>query len=103
MKNNNIKVITKNGITTTPEGWLEIQKIQQSKKLDCWTTNIYFWVALNHPEVKSHYWLFENGRLNVFHGDFEVSIKDGETTRTYAGERGMQVLRNICLPVVENW
>lgn len=101
MKNNNIKILTGN-IVTTPKGFFEIQKVQ-NKKVDIWDTSPYFWVALNHPEVKSHYWLFENGRLNVFDGDFEVSIKDGETTRTYAGERGMQVLRNICLPVVENW
>ena len=106
MKKNNVTIKTRYGFTTTPQGFLKLQETQRelaNGHLD-WMSNPYFWVALNATQViKSHYWLFDNGKLSVFKGDFEVTIKDDNKTRTYAGKKGLALLRALCLPVVENW
>lgn len=110
-KNNNIKVYTSSGVVTTPLGFLKLQETRQELRAGIlsWVSNPYFWVFVAPKKfIKSHYWLFEEGRLyDVGKGDFEVTIKDEKDgnviSRTYSGKRGLALLRQLCLPVVENW
>ena len=104
----NTTITTREGVTTTPKGFLKIEEIKKlvrdGEPLSKWNSSPYFWVGLNMTHlIKTHQWVFENGRLYLFSGDFTVILKEGDKTRSYAGKKGLALLRTLCLPVVENW
>lgn len=59
--------------------------------------------------IKSLDWLFDGANLYVYpsDGQYEVTVRryEGNTyhDKRYTGERGFEVIRDMCLPVVLNY
>lgn len=125
---NNNTTITIGNLTMSPAGYKEFNElrmaIEQNKTFNDWDYNPYFLIALynyykddNNGQmmtkvktiIKNLDWFFDGASLYTYNSDgqYEVTIRkyDGETfsDKVYTGERGFEVIRDMCLPVVLNY
>ena len=127
-KNTNITVTVGN-ISLSPaayEEFYELRKeVENSKVFRDWTINPYFLIALYDyyraerngrmttkvkSIIKSLDWLFDGASLYTYSSDgqYEVTVRkynnDGTfSDKIYTGEKGFEVIRDMCLPVVLNY
>lgn len=107
------------------EEFYELRKeVENSKVFREWTINPYFLIALYDyyraegngrmsskvkGVIKSLDWLFDGANLYVYESDgqYEVTVRqyNGKdfSDKVYTGERGFEVIRDMCLPVVLNY
>lgn len=108
------------------EEFYELRKeVENSKVFREWTINPYFLIALYDyyraekngmmsskvkSIIKSLDWLFDGAHLYVYDSDgqYEVTVRtynnDGtHYDKVYTGERGFEVIRDLCTPVVLNY
>lgn len=128
MKTMNNTTITVGNLSLTPAGYEEFyelrMEVENSKVFKYWDCNPYFLIALYdyykaegngmmtakvRGIIKSLDWLFDGANLYVYEtdGQYEVTVRQykGETfsDKVYTGERGFEVIRDMCLPVVLNY
>lgn len=130
--NTNVKTmnttITVGNISLSPTAYEEFyelrREIEQSKRFDSEGCNPYFLVALYDyykslgygmsatkvkSIIKSLDWFFDGNHLYTYSSDgqYEVTVRkyNGEDfhDEVYTGERGFEVIRDMCLPVVLNY
>ena len=128
MKTMNNTTITVGNLSLTPAGYEEFYKlrmeVENSKVFRSWDVNPYFLIALydyyratNNGRmsskvksiIKSLDWLFDGANLYVYESDgqYEVTVRqyNGKDfyDKIYTGEKGFEVIRDLCLPVVRNY
>ena len=111
--------------TTAYEEFYELRKeVENSKVFREWTINPYFLIALYDyyraekngmmsskvkSIIKSLDWLFDGANLYTYKSDgqYEVTVRqynDGTfSDKIYTGEKGFEVIRDMCTPVVLNY
>lgn len=111
--------------TTAYEEFYDLRMaIENRKSFDSWNHNPYFLIALYDyyradgngmmatkvkAIIKSLDWLFDGDHLYTYESDgqYEVTVRryEGNTyhDKRYTGERGFEVIRDMCLPVVLNY
>ena len=112
--------------TTAYEEFYELRKeVENSKVFREWTINPYFLIALYDyyraekngmmsskvkSIIKSLDWLFDGASLYTYSSDgqYEVTVRkynnDGTfSDKIYTGEKGFEVIRDMCTPVVLNY
>lgn len=111
--------------TTAYEEFYELRKeVENSKVFREWTINPYFLIALYDyyraekngmmsskvkSIIKSLDWLFDGANLYTYKSDgqYEVTVRqyNDETfsDKIYTGEKGFEVIRDMCTPVVLNY
>ena len=120
--------ITVGNITLSPAGYEEFynlrMEVENSKVFREWTINPYFLIALYDyyraekngmmsskvkSIIKSLDWLFDGANLYTYKSDgqYEVTVRqynDGTfSDKIYTGEKGFEVIRDLCTPVVLNY
>lgn len=111
--------------TTAYEEFYELRKeVENSKVFREWTINPYFLIALYDyyraekngmmsskvkSIIKSLDWLFDGANLYTYksNGQYKVTVRqynDGTfSDKIYTGEKGFEVIRDMCTPVVLNY
>ena len=128
-KNSNT-TITVNALPMSPAAYKEFYElrnaIEQNKHFDfeSWSYNPYFLIAvydyykainygamMNRVKsiIKSIDWFFDGASLYIYESDeqYKVTVRqyNGDTyhNKVYTGERGFEVIRDLCTPVVLNY
>lgn len=128
MNTKNNTTITVNVLTMSPAAYEEFYElrmaIEQGKSFDNWSYNPYFLIALydyykavNYGAmmnkvktiIKSLDWFFDGNHLYTYDSDgkYKVTVREykGEAfnDKVYTGDKGFEVIRDMCIPVVMNF
>lgn len=128
MNTKNNTTITVGNLTLSTAAYEEFYElrmaIEQGKSFDNWSYNPYFLIAvydyykainygamMNRVKsiIKSIDWFFDGASLYIYESDeqYKVTVRqyNGDTyhNKVYTGERGFEVIRDLCTPVVLNY
>lgn len=120
--------ITVGNITMSANAYEEFynlrMEVENSKVFRDWTCNPYFLIALYDyykaggngmmmakvkSIIKNRDWFFDGTNLYVYPSDeqYEVTVRqyNGKnfSDKVYTGEKGFEVIRDLCMPVVLNY
>lgn len=128
MNNINNTTVTIGNITMSAAAYEEFydlrMEVENSKVFRSWTCNPYFLIALYDyykaegngmmtakvkSIIKNRDWFFDGTNLYVYPSDeqYEVTVRqyNGKnfSDKVYTGEKGFEVIRDLCMPVVLNY